>query len=358
MSRGAILFFIVFLVLFQAAFAADDVWTGVDRVVAVGDLHGDYEQAVAVLRSAGLIDDNLNWAGGKTHLVQNGDVVDRGPAPRKIMDLLMKLESQAKGEGGYVHCLIGNHETMNLQGDLRYVSPEAFAEFSKPDKPSPSDLGHPPGYTEYKRQFSPDGNYGRWIRKHNVIIRIDDTIFLHGGIGPKFVKYSLRELNDQARAELSQLPVRENGILRDPEGPVWYRGMARGNEEVVGPVALAFLSRFNAARIVIGHTFADGAITPNFGGKVILIDIGLARLYDQYTRLACLVIEKGKPYALHRGTRVELPTGDGADLLRYLKEAARLDPQPSALLARITALQKRLSASAATPPEPVPSDRP
>jgi len=357
MSRVGVLLFSTVLALFPLASAAEDAWTGMDRVVAVGDLHGDYEQTIAVLRSAGLIDDNLNWAGGQTCLVQNGDVVDRGPAPRKIMDLLMKLESQAKEQGGYVHCLIGNHEAMNLQGDFRYVSPEAFAEFSKPDKPSPSDLGHPPGYTEYKRQLSPDGTYGRWIRKHNVAIRIGDTIFVHGGIGPKFVKYSLRELNDRAREELSHLPARQDGVLWDPEGPLWYRGMARGNEEILRPVVLAVLNGSHAARIVIGHTFTDGAVTPNFGGKIIMIDIGLARLYDQFTRLACLVIEHGKPYALHRGTRLELPADDGPDLLRYLKEAARLDPQPSALLARIQTLEKRLTAGTTAPPSAT-ADRP
>jgi len=105
------------------------IWTGVERIVAVGDVHGDYEQLVAVLKSAGLINEQGNWTGGKTHLVQNGDVLDRGPDSRRAMDLLMRLEQQAAEAGGYVHALIGNHEAMNVYGDLRYTSAAEFAAF-------------------------------------------------------------------------------------------------------------------------------------------------------------------------------------------------------------------------------------
>src|SRR5207248_1697127 len=107
-----------------------DVWTGVERIVAVGDVHGDYEQFTGVLASAGLIDGHGDWTGGKTHLVQNGDIVDRGPDSRAVMDLLMKLEKQAAAAGGAVHALIGNHEAMNVYGDLRYVSPGEFASYA------------------------------------------------------------------------------------------------------------------------------------------------------------------------------------------------------------------------------------
>src|ERR1700730_7211921 len=93
---------------------AQDTWTGGDRVVAIGDVHGDFERFTAVLRSAGLIDEDGNWAGGMTHLVQVGDALDRGPDSRKVLDLLMKLEQQAAKAGGYLHALIGNHEAMNL----------------------------------------------------------------------------------------------------------------------------------------------------------------------------------------------------------------------------------------------------
>ena len=105
------------------------VWTNVERIVAIGDIHGDYDQLAAVLKSAGLIDDQGSWTGGKTHLVQVGDVLDRGPDSRKAMDLLMRIEKEAPEAGGYVHALIGNHEAMNVYGDLRYTSMGEYAAF-------------------------------------------------------------------------------------------------------------------------------------------------------------------------------------------------------------------------------------
>ena len=106
-----------------------DTWTGVERIVAVGGIHGNYKNFQRILRSAGLIDQNSNWSGGKTHLVQTGDVLDRGADSRKVLDLLMKLDEQAGAAGGQVHALIGNHEAMNLYGDLRYTSPGEFKAF-------------------------------------------------------------------------------------------------------------------------------------------------------------------------------------------------------------------------------------
>lgn len=333
---------------FQAARAAEDVFTGVERVVVVGDIHGDYEHLVKVLRFAGLIDDNTDWTGGKTHLVQTGDAVDRGPEPRKAIDLLMKLEGQARKAGGYVHALIGNHEAMNVYGDLRYVSAGGFAAFAEEGsnkRRPPAEAGKPAGYAEYHRQFGPDGKYGKWIRGHNAVIRIDDTVFMHGGIGPKYARYSIRDINDQVRGELTDFSRLQGGMVMDSEGPLWYRGMAQGDEQALGSHVAAVLKRLKAERVVIGHTFCDGAVTPRFGGKVIQIDVGLARLYDTLIRLACLVIDKGTPYALHEGTRVELPTDNGKDMLRYLKQASALDPPPSSLQKRISLLEASLGAT-------------
>jgi hypothetical protein len=354
--------------------AAQDVWTGVERVVAVGDVHGDYEQFVALLRSASLIDPKGKWSGGKTHLVQTGDVLDRGPESRKVMDLLMKLEKQADSADGRVHVLIGNHEAMNIYGDLRYVSPGEYAAFRDANserlrealyqlhreqlKKSPPPEGvptfdeayrkkweseHPLGYAEHRREFSPAGKYGKWIRSHNTVIKIDDTLFLHGGIAPKYATYSIREINERVRDELEHFDKLQNGVVTDAEGPLWYRGLATQDEQTLEPHLKSVLDNSKVERIVIGHTPTDGAITPRFGGKVLLIDVGLSRVYDSKLRMACLLVENGKPYALHRGKKLGLATDTGLDLLRYFKQAAALDPSPSPLEKRIAELEARLA---------------
>lgn len=363
--------FLAFLLLaapISAQATPEDVWTGIERVVAVGDVHGDHDQFVAVLRSAGVIDAQGKWTGGKTHLVQTGDLLDRGPDSRKAMDLVIRLEGEARAAGGAVHALIGNHEAMNLYGDLRYVAPGEYAAFRDADsekareelyqahlkeaRRASSDAyrkswqaQHPLGYAEHRREFGPTGTYGKWIRGLNAVIRIDETLFLHGGISPKHADLGVRPINERIRGELGDFAKLQGGLAKDEEGPLWYRGLAVGDEKAMERQVETILKTHAVARVVIGHTFTEGAVLPRFGGRVLQIDVGLARLYDPKLRMACLVIESGKPHALHRGKRLELPTDSGKDLLRYLKEAAALDPAPSPLGKRIAELQARLAGS-------------
>src|SRR5579862_4935289 len=334
------------------------VWKDVDKIVAVGDVHGDYDQLVTVLKSAGLIDDGENWTGGKTHLVQNGDVLDRGPDSRKAMDLLMKLEKQAAAAGGQVHALIGNHESMNVKGDFRYTSAGEYASFRDQNSASVRDAafqkegagqdraqwdaGHPLGFFEHRDALSATGRYGEWISRNDAVIKINNTLFLHAGISAKFNSQKIDQINGHIRNALKNRGLPSDSILLDQEGPLWYRGLAQGNEEELEPAVKKALKNFGVERIVIGHTYANAAITPRFDGKVIMVDIGLSRVYDGIGKVGCLVIEQDKPYVLHRGTRLELPTDSGKDLLRYLRLAAALDPPPSPLAKRIADLAARL----------------
>ena len=113
---------LLWLLIFTAAAFGQATYSGIGRIVAVGDVHGDYETFVTVLRSAGVIDKSNKWTGGATHLVQTGDCVDRWADSRKVLDLMINLERQAERSHGMVHALLGNHEAMNIYGDLRYVT--------------------------------------------------------------------------------------------------------------------------------------------------------------------------------------------------------------------------------------------
>lgn len=355
--------------------AFQDVWAGVDRVVAIGDVHGDFGQFTTLLRDAGLIDQRHRWSGGKAHLVQLGDIPDRGPDTRKILDFLMRLEGQARKAGGYVHALIGNHEAMNLYGDLRYTTREEFTAFRTDrseqvrdaffeqhmaelkQKPPPEGLPafdepyrrkweeqHPLGYFEHRLAFGPKGKYGKWIRTHNAVIRINETLFLHGGLSPKFAGRSVREINETVRAELEDFAKLRGGAVIDEEGPLWYRGLAQADEAALAAHVEALLKFHRARRLVIGHTPAPGAILPRLDGRVILADVGLSRAYG--SRRACLVLEGDRLYALHRGQRLPLPDS-AAGLLAYLRAAAALDPSPSPLAPLIEKLEALKPAAAA-----------
>lgn len=336
-----------------------DRFSGVDKIVAVGDVHGDLGQFATVLRDAGLIDKKNKWIGKKSHLVQVGDIPDRGPDTRRIYDLLMELEKQAKKAGGMVHCLIGNHDAMNVYGDLRYVIPEEFAAFKTGDssgvrdavfeqelpnlkkmaeakglKPSDSELKqqfeeeHPLGWVEHRFNYGPNGKYGKWIRGRQVSVIVNGFMFLHGGISQKYAERTPAELTSAVQAELNDFTKIEGGVAIDPLGPLWYRGLARDPEETLMPHVDGVLKFHNIEAIAIGHTPTAGAVLPRFGGKVLLIDVGMSKYYGGPP--ACLIVEGGKRYALHRGKRLDLPS-KAEDVLAYLRQAAALDPAPSPL---------------------------
>jgi hypothetical protein len=221
--------------------SAASVWVGparapakAENIVAVADVHGDFDDFVAILRHTGLIDKQNHWTGGKTIFVQVGDLLDRGPKPREVMDLMMGLEKEATQAGGQVVSLLGNHEMMNMMGDLRYVTPLTYASYADSNSekrqkaayeeyvkwtashapllaelPQPMELTeaewmarHPPGFVEQREALGPKGVYGEWLRGHAAMAEIGGIIFLHGGIDPALAKTKLGAINDKIREEI------------------------------------------------------------------------------------------------------------------------------------------------------------
>jgi len=351
-----------------------EAWDKVERVVAVGDVHGDYAQLVTVLRDASLLDGRERWIGGRTHLVQTGDRIDRGPDSRKVMDLLMRLEKQARKAGGAVHALVGNHEAMNILGDLRYVTPEEFAAFKTADSPRLQDAffarlaeereaqglaapteaerrkwkdEHPLGFLEHRLAYSPKGQYGSWIAGQNSVIRIGETLFLHGGLSPKYGDFAIHDLNERIRSELRDANPLTALVSNDPEGPLWFRDLARGEPALATHLG-EVLRRHGCRRMVIGHTPTEGLVMPRYGGRVVQIDVGMAKVYGGPP--AALVLEDGRAFALHRGRRLPLPEGEGEPVLRYVREVAALEPDPSRLAGLIAGLEAALSSVPAPAP--------
>ncbi len=269
-----------------------DTFSGVDRIVAIGDIHGDHERFVALLKLCRVTDDKQNWIAGKTHVVQTGDVLDRGPDSKKVLDLLMQLEEQAAKAGGRVHALIGNHEYMTMAGDLRYVSDGELAAFG--DGPRITPVGREPACSvaKYRAAFSPQSKYGRWMMSHNAIVKVNDTLFMHGGLSPRYVHRKISDLNRAVRSELQNPSPQAFGVGTDPEGPLWFRGLAESLQEQVLAAYLKELATAQGAqRIVMGHTIQDKGISIRADGKVVLIDVGMSRWTLGGTP-SCLVIER------------------------------------------------------------------
>jgi hypothetical protein len=220
-----IYFLIVFLPLSAAALDSDWQFDGVGRVVAISDIHGAYDAMLRTLGNAGVVDAELDWAGGETHLVIVGDILDRGPDSRAAMDLLMKLEPQAAEAGGRVHVLIGNHEAMNLSGDLRYVSTEEYAAFASDEtseerahwqqiytaraEASGNTLTdeefaqqYPAGFFAHRRAFRADGQYGKWLLSKPVMVVINRVAYVHAGLSPAMSRFGLDDVNRGMVGEL------------------------------------------------------------------------------------------------------------------------------------------------------------
>lgn len=206
------------------AVVADPQSPAATRLVAIGDVHGAADALAATLVRAGLIDAKQRWTGGRSTLVQTGDLMDRGAGVRAALDLLMALESQAADAGGRVHVLLGNHEVMNLIADTRDATPEIFRSFADGDSESRRDrafqaaskinsgvrlvkadwlAAHPLGYVEYRDAFRPNGRYGRWLRSRPILAEINGAVFMHGGVNAEFSTESLDDINRRVRRELA-----------------------------------------------------------------------------------------------------------------------------------------------------------
>jgi hypothetical protein len=324
--------------------ASCDIETS-QRIVAVADVHGAYDRLVAILRAAGLVDSRQRWSGGRAIFVQTGDVLDRGADSRRVLDLLRRLEGEASRAGGRVHALLGNHETMRMIGDLRDVSAaeyEAFrtdgseelreryyrallanaaARAEKAAEPfseaafRASFLEQTPiGFVELVLAFGPDGEYGRWLRERDTMVRINGIVFVHGGISPAVAPMGCAAINATVRSEMKAAPMSTDPaqlatqLTSREDGPVWYRGLALENEGTFAPEVEAVLQTLNARMIVVGHSVAAGGrVTPRFGGRVVQLDTGmLDGSFFPGGRASALEIRDARVTAIYEDRREEL----------------------------------------------------
>ena len=374
-AKFAARFMIVFLALAaQLACAAsqeidDHHWTGVARIVAVGDIHGDYDHYLQVLQAAGLVNAKGKWTGGATHLVQTGDIPDRGPDTVKIIRHLGKLAKEAKKKGGRVHALIGNHEVMNVYGDLRYVSDGEYAAFTNGkssglrdryfelsmqdlQKRSPEsfmalpenyretwDKDHPLGWVEHRQAWDPAWNpkaeFAQWVLGNKVSIQVNDLVFLHAGISGFYCQNSLQSLTQKVVTSLTKFDPANPGIVEDEFGPLWYRGLAGESPEAAPETVQAILDHHSAKHIVVGHTPTNGAIWPRYDGRVIQIDTGISKAYGG--QMAYLEVTPEGMFAGYPGGKVPLPMAGGTEQA-YLEQVIALNPENGKLKKQLEVL--------------------
>jgi hypothetical protein len=252
-----------------------------ERIVAVGDLHGDFEATRRVLRLAGVIDEADHWAGGDLVFVQTGDVLDRGSGEQAILDLLERLADEAAAVGGAVYVLNGNHEVMNAALDLRYVTEGGFADFEDAVVFNEEDSTLSEYPVEQRARvvaLRPGGPYARLLADHNAVLVIGSNVFVHGGLLPEHLDYGLERINEVIRAWLAGEGPNPEWIHRKGS-PVWTRRYSDEPDADACETLAVVLSRLGASRMIVGHTVQENGITSYCDGRVWCIDVGMSAHY-------------------------------------------------------------------------------
>jgi Calcineurin-like phosphoesterase len=321
-----------------------------EEVVAIGDLHGNYAGLISILRGLELIDGEDHWCGGKTHVVQMGDVLGRGGEPGKIFALFMRLEREAAAAAGGMHLLLGNHEVLSIRGTLVYNTPAEFQDIADagptafgavtpspdwtpvpsaglpgtvpsaaPSEPAPSGEAQAKyqrrlammGCDSFQRYLHPTGPIGAWLLSHPTAMILGDTLFVHGGLNREHGLIDLAILNREVSDEIEAAAQgREWGHRLVKNGPQWNREYAlkamsdrpkgergaghkaHGEKQAELDEVLAF---HGCARMVVGHT-PTGTITPLRTGEVLplyeeklwCVDTGIGHAYGGYLSALCL----------------------------------------------------------------------
>lgn len=263
-----------------------------ERLVGFADVHGDLAATLGVLALAGVIDDQQQWSGGTTLVVQTGDQLDRGDDEQAILDLFEQLIDQADAAGGGFYPLLGNHETMNVALDFRYVTDGGFADFADTpyDAEDPELAELPEEERGRAAAFRPGGPYAQVLAGHNMVMQVGDTVFVHGGILPAHAQAGLETINAEVQAWIrgeSEPPV----DWISGEAPVWTRLYSDDSADQACDVLGDALEVLGAARMVVGHTVQDVA-NPACDGRVWRMDVGMAEHYGGTA--AALVIEGGE----------------------------------------------------------------
>ncbi|KAH0905815.1 hypothetical protein HID58_037642 [Brassica napus] len=299
------------------------------RIIAVGDLHGDLSKARDALQIAGVLssDGKDQWVGEDTVVVQVGDILDRGEDEIAILSLLRLLDEQAKANGGAVFQVNGNHETMNVEGDFRYVDTRAFDECIdfldyledyaqdwdkafknwifesrqwKQDRRSSQTYWDQ--WNIVKRQkgviarsvlFRPGGRLACELSRHGVVLRVNNWVFCHGGLLPHHVAYGVERINREVSTWMKSSSDEEDS----PEMPfIATRGQVESSKTVksssawiecvflsseylynqVGKILRDSLEAVGAKAMVVGHTPQLSGVNCEYGCGIWRVDVGMS----------------------------------------------------------------------------------
>lgn len=236
-----------------------------EKLAVISDIEGNFFPFRDFLLNNGIINNDNKWIFGSGHLVLVGDFFDRGLYVTQVLWLIYQLEQEAETAGGHVHFILGNHEIMNMNDDIRYVRNKYFENAKLMNE-------------DYRDLYKQNTELGRWLETKNIVEKIGNYLFLHGGISEELnlLNPAIEDINNKSRNYYySSKSARQNGdtlvstVFRSKSSPFWYRGYV---EETIKEESLNLtLKIFDVNKIVVGHTIVDD-VRYFYNGKVIAVD--------------------------------------------------------------------------------------
>ncbi len=255
----------------------------VTKQVVISDIEGNFNAFRKLLEHSGVIDKDFNWIFGNGHLVLVGDFFDRGEQVTEVLWLIYSLEEKAKAADGYVHFVLGNHEIMNLSGDLRYLPQKYVKNAVLMNENYMGGL------------YGENSELGRWIRTKNIVEKIGSTLYTHGGISAEMnrMDITLSKINELSRPFYPDTtyiyPDLKLDIIFSDLGPFWYRGYYKQTRPAPISQIDSTLDKFNVKQISTGHTIIADTISFLHGGKLINTDVHHSAGHSE-----ALLIEDGR----------------------------------------------------------------
>lgn len=283
------------------------IFEEVSKIFAVSDIHGEYDFLLDILANSGVIDSRGRWTWGEGHLVIDGDIFDRGDRVTECLWFIYRLEQEADRAGGKVHYLLGNHELMVLRGDKRYVHEKYLEGVVKTLR------------IRYEDLFGPEMELGRWLRSKPTVIKINEIIFVHGGLNLVALQFcgTVAGINEIVRRGID---MRSSGVAFNDTvnfvfgsmGPLWYRGYHYAMEDkylLITPDEIdRVLASFDARTIVVGHSEVD-RVTGLFDNRIMAIDVPLETIGS----FQALLWHDDRFYRVHGDGRRQLLFQPGSD---------------------------------------------
>ena len=265
------------------------------RLIIIGDIHGDMAVTLKCLSKAGVINSRNQWIGGNTVVVQMGDQVDRGgrtameydeDSDLPIMVYLNRLHLDAIRYGGAVFSLIGNHEIMNTMGIFDYVSPKGFEMYG--------------GRRGRQDAFAPGSDIAKMMAHTRfAALKIGDCLFVHGGVRDRLLeRYNIDTVNDLMRRYLlKRLEQREASQFRElfmnDNSLLWNRAQSSEpmNRQQTDQLKRT-LRRWGVNYLFVGHTPQDNGINSDADYRVWRVDSGMSKAFGSTGKVQVLEIRQ------------------------------------------------------------------